>query len=56
MLVFVKGIKDDPGNYQPVRMTSVLGKIIDLPASYPRACGRKGFVKGQPVWPHQGQV
>ena len=52
--IFKKGRNDDPGNYQPVSLTSVLGKIMEFHGSYDKAHERQkgewenqhGFTKG----------
>jgi len=53
-LIFKKGKNDDPGNYQPVSLTSVPGKIMEFHGSYDKAHERQrgewvnqhGFTKG----------
>ena len=48
-LLYKKGQKEDPGNYRPVSLTSVPGKIMEL------------FIlsegdQAQPAWVHERQV
>jgi len=56
--VFRNGRKEDPGNYQPVSLTTLPGKVMEqiLLEAMLRHMEDRGVVLRQPAWLHQGQV
>jgi len=58
MPIYKNGQKEDPGNHQPVSLTSVLGKVMEkliLSAIKQHIQDQPGN-QAQPAWVHERQV